>query len=235
MIPFDSPPDVHARYVDAVLDALRAAGAPRTVFTMSGPVPTSDTGGAPLDARRAAAEKVANSELPITTFVPGGYLGNLLGPWVAPAIVHHGQVPYPLPAALRRPWVSVEDQGTLAVAALERPDLAGRAFAIGHDVSGNDLATALSEALGRDVTWVPLDLDQFATSLVPILGHSAANELAREYRLTAEHPAVVDSVIDIEATPRELEVALTPLAQWARAQDWVLAAIAPPGAEPASA
>ncbi len=64
MIPFDAPPDVHARYVDTVLDALRSAGAPQTVFTLSGPVPAEETGAPSLDARRAAARKVAESGLP---------------------------------------------------------------------------------------------------------------------------------------------------------------------------
>ena len=229
MIPFDAPPPVHAAYVDAVLDALRAAGAPRAVFTLSGPVPTADTGGASLDARRSAANQIADSGLPITTFVPGGYLGNLLGPWVAPAIVHQGRVPYPLPAGLRRPWVSVEDQARLAVAALDRPDLAQRSFTIGHLASGVDLAAALAQALDRDVTWVALDLEEFAASLVTVVGAAAASELAREYRLTAEHPAVRDSALDADLTARELGVELTSLTQWAREQDWTTAATVPPG------
>jgi uncharacterized protein YbjT (DUF2867 family) len=227
MIPFDAPPDVHSRYVDTVLDALRAAGAPPTVFTLSGPVPTGETGALSLDARRAAARKVAESGLPVVSLVPGGYLGNLLGPWVAPAIVHAGRIPYPLPAGLRRPWISVEDQAALAVAALERPDLAGRSFTVGHRASGDDLAAAVSEGLRREVRWVGLDLDEFARSLVPVVGESAAAELAREYRLIASHPAVADRTLDHEAGPRELAVALTPIAQWARVQDWAGAAAAP--------
>ncbi len=224
MIPFDAPPDVHARYVDTVLDALRATGAPPTVLTLSGPVPAEDTGAPSLDARRAAARKAADSGLPVVSLVPGGYLGNLLGPWVAPAIVHAGRIPYPLPAGLRRPWISVEDQATLAVAALDRPDLAGRSFTVGHRASGDDLARAVSEGLRREVRWAALDLDEFARSLVPVVGESAAGELAREYRLTAQHPAVADTLLDYDAGPRELAVALTPIAQWARVQDWAAAA-----------
>ncbi len=227
MIPFDAPPDVHARYVDTVLDALRSAGAPQTVFTLSGPVPAEETGAPSLDARRAAARKVAESGLPAVSFVPGGYLGNLLGPWVAPAIVHAGRIPYPLPAGLRCPWISVEDQAALAVAALDRPDLAGRSFTVGHRASGDDLATAVSEGLRREVRWVALDLDEFARSLVPVVGESAAGELAREYRVIGSHPAVADTPLDYDAGPRELAVALTPIAQWARVQDWEGAAAAP--------
>lgn len=227
VIPFDTPPDVHTRYVRTVLDELRAAGAPPTVFTLSGPVPTEDTGAASLDARRAAAREVAESGLPVVRFVPGGYLGNLLGPWVAPAIVGDGQIPYPLPADLRRPWVSVEDQAALAVAALDRPDLAGRSFTIGHRASGDDLAAAVSTGLGRDVRWLALDVDRFAESLVPVLGETAAGELSREYRLTAEHPALTDSHLDYEAAARELGVQLTPIARWAGAQNWQAAATPP--------
>lgn len=230
VIPFDTPPEVHARYVDVVLEGLRAAGTPHSVFTLSGPVPTEDTGAGSLDARRAAARRTADSRLPVTTFVPGGYLGNLLGPWVAPAIVHQGQIPYPLPADLQRPWISVEDQAALAVAALDRPDLAGRSFTVGHKASGGDLAAAVSRALQRDVQWLSLDVDEFAAALVPVIGEPAAGELAKEYRLTAHHPAVAGAPLDYDAAPRELAVALTPLAEWARAQDWAGAATGPPSA-----
>jgi uncharacterized protein YbjT (DUF2867 family) len=235
MVPFDAPPPVHGAYVAAALAALRAAGAPPAVFTTSGPVPTSATGAPSLDARRAAHEAVqravAESGLPVVTFVPGGYLGNLLGPWVAPAVVREGRIPYPLPAALRRPWISVEDQARLALAALGRPDLAGRSFVVGHGASGDDLAAAVSQALGRAVRWVGLDLDQFAASLVPVVGPHAAAALAEEYRLTAEHPAVAGAPLDYDAAPRTLGVALTPLAAWARAQDWAGAAAGAPRGE----
>lgn len=220
VIPFDAPPAVHAGYVDVALDALRAAGVPHTVFTLSGPVPTGDTGAPSLDARRAAARRIAGSGLPVVTLVPGGYLGNLLGPWVAPAIVGAGRIPYPLPADLQRPWISVEDRAALAVAALDRPDLAGASFTVGHRASGHDLAAAVSVGLGREVRWVPLDLDEFAASLVPVVGEAAAGELAREYRLTARHPAVAGASLDHDAAPEALGVALTPLAEWARGQDW---------------
>lgn len=220
MVPFDAPPDVHARFVTAALAGLRAAHVPQAVFTLSGPVPTDDTGAASLDARRAAARRIADSGLPVITFAPGGYLGNLLGPWVAPAILQAGQIPYPLPADLARPWVSVEDQASLAVAALDRPDLAGRTFTIGHRATGTDLAAAVGEALGRPVQWVTLDLEAFAESLVPVIGQTAAHELATEYRLTAQHPAVAEAPLDYDAAPRELSVSLTPLATWAAAQDW---------------
>ncbi len=176
-----------------------------------------------------AARAIVASRLSVVTFVPGGYLGNLLGPWVAPAILHAGRVPYPLPAALQRPWISVEDQAALAVAALDRPDLAGRTFTVGHRASGDDLAAALSQGLRRDVRWVPLDLDEFAGSLVPVIGEDAAGELAAEHRLTAHHPAVADAPLDHDAAPRELGVPLTPVVDWVRAQDWAAAA-GPPAA-----
>lgn len=199
MLPFDTPPDVYVTYVKVVLDALRAAGAPHAVMTTSGPVPTEETGVRSLDARRTAQRMVSESDLGIITFVPGGYLGNLLGPWVAPAIVHEGRIPYPLPTRLRRPWISVEDQASLAVAALERSDLGGRSFAAGHQASGDDIAAAVAAGLERQVSWVSLDLDEFAASLVPVVGKNAASALAHEYRLTAQHPAVAEAPIDYQA------------------------------------
>ena len=229
-IPFAVDPPTHAAYVQAVLDGLRAAGSPPAVFTLSGPVPTEQTGAAAFEARRAAEAAVRESGLPVVMFTPGGYLGNFLGPWCAPAVVHEDQVPYPLPAGHRQPWISVEDQAALAIAALDRDDfadaLAGRTFAVGHDLSGREIAAAISEARGRDVRWVAIDPGDFGTALVPVMGAEAAEMLADDYRLMSGQPSKAGLRGDLEAAPRELGVRLTPVAEWARTQDWEGAAAA---------
>lgn len=229
VLPFDAPPPIREQHIATVLDALDRSGCPPVVFTTSGPIPTEEVGAASLDSRLTIQRAVDASGLPIVTLVPGGYLGNLLGRWVAPAIVHDGRIPYPLPAELRRPWISVEDQAALAVAALDRPDLAGRSFTVGHHVSGTDIAAAVSPAIGREVQWTEFDLEQFAASLVPVVGEHAAADLAREYRLTAQHPGLAADALDYEAAPRELGVPLTPVKTWASAQDWSGAAQGPVG------
>lgn len=225
-IPFAVAPPTHAAYVRAVLDGLRAAGSPLSVFTLSGPVPPEETGAAAFDTRLAAENAIRESGLPIIAFTPGGYLGNFLGPWCAPAVVHEGQIPYPLPADHRQPWVSVEDQAALALAALDQPDLAGRTFAVGRDLSGEEIASGIGEALGREVAWVPLDPGAFGAALVPVMGAEAAEMLADDYRLMAGRPSAAGLRADLDAAPRELGVSLTSVAEWARTQDWKGAATA---------
>ena len=228
VIPFAVDPPAHAAYVQSALGGLRAAGAPPAVFTLSGPVPAEDTGAAAFDARRAAEEAVRKSGLPVAMFTPGGYLGNFLGPWAAPAVVHEGQIPYPLPSSHRQPWISVEDQAALALAALDRDDfadtLAGRTFAVGRDLSGAEIAAGISEALGKPVRWLALDPADFGAALVPVMGEAAAEMLADDYRLMAGRPEAAGLRPDLGAAPRKLGVPLTPVAEWARSQDWEAAA-----------
>ena len=202
--------------------ALVAAEVPLTVFTLSGPTPTSGpTGVASFDTKAIAEQVMRTSGAPVITLTPLTYLANLSAPFTAPWVLDAGELRYPLPAAHRQRWVSVEDQAALAVAALRRPDLAGRTFAIGEPRSGPELAAGISAGLGRPIHYVPITPRQFAdTAIAPLMGPELAEALAHDYALIGRGAPGIELAGDADAIVRELGVPYTGIAEWARSQDW---------------
>jgi hypothetical protein len=158
---------------------------------------------------------------------PAGYVANLALPDSALAVLG-GTLAYPLPAEFRYRWISAEDQARLVLEAWKRPELAGRAFAVGERLSGHELAAAISRGVEREVRYLALSVEQFAAALTPTLG-AMAQPIADDYRHIVEDT----EALGLDADPGELlsilGVRLTPVEDWARAQDW-RAAGAPAGA-----
>jgi uncharacterized protein YbjT (DUF2867 family) len=204
--------------------ALVAARVPLAVHTSSGPVPTADTGVASFDTKAAADRILRASGAPVVFLVPTGYLANLSAPFSAPSIVAAGELRYPLPAGHRQPWISVEDQAALAIAALARPDLAGRTFRIGARLSGPELAEGIAAGRGGSVRYVPLDPEAFGQSLVPMMGEAVGRALADDYGLLGRAAPALGLDADTDEVHRVLGVERTPVADWARTQDWEAAA-----------
>jgi len=223
-LPFVPVPELVEAWSTSLVRALTAAEVPLTAFTLSGPPSSAPTGVPAPDTKALAKQILSGAETPLVGFEPGGYLGNLL--LSATSIVHEGELRYPLPADHRWAWISTEDQAALAVAALQRPDLAGQWFRIGEQYIGSDLAAGIGDALDRPVRYVPLDPEDFGRLLAPMLGEQAAAAVAEDYRFLAQRPPLLD--LDADTTParRALAIPATPVADWARAQPW--AAVAAP-------
>jgi uncharacterized protein YbjT (DUF2867 family) len=204
----------------ALSKALVAAQVPLTVFSTSGSVPSKPTGVASFDTKAEAKRILLASGAPLIVFEPAGYLANLSAPFVAPPIVKAGELRYPLPAAHRQPWVSVEDQARLAVLALGRPDLAGRTFGIGAQLTGSDLAAGLSQGLGRPVTYAPVSPATFAATVTPMLGADIAAALDHDYSLLGARGSGLDLDLDTTILTAELNTAYTSVGQWAKTQPW---------------
>ena len=223
-LPFVPVPELIEAWSTSLVRALAAAEVPMTVFTLSGPAPSGPTGVPASDTKALAKQIISGGTNPLVGLEPGGYLGNLL--LSATSDVHDGELRYPLPADHRWAWISTEDQAALAVAALQRPDLAGRWFRIGEQYVGADLAAAVGDALGRPVRYVPLAPADFARTLAPLLGEQAAAAVADDYRFLGERSPLLDFDADTAPVRRALAVPPTPLADWARTQPW--AAVAAP-------
>ena len=205
---------------EALVHALRSARVPHAVFTLSGPAASAPTGVASFDTKAVAKEVLTAAGLPLVGLEPVGYLGNLSAPFSAPSVLADGELRYPLPAAHRQRWISTKDQAALAVAALDRRDLAGRWYPVGESLTGPELAAGIGEGLGRRIRYVPLDPVQWSHSLVPLMGPQVAQAVAEDYTLLGQGPATLDLAGDTEAVRRELGVPATPVAVWAAAQDW---------------
>ena len=223
-LPFVPVEPLVRRWAAAISGALLARGVPLAVFTSSGPVPVQPTGVATLDSKRAAGEVLRGSGAPIVFLEPVLYLGNLaaLG---ARSVVEAGELRYPpYPSDVAMPLVSVEDQAAVAVAALARPDLAGRTLPIGRRLTGRELAEGLSAGLGRTVRHVPTTPAELGAAVLPLMGPQVAQVLEDDYAFIGSRPPALRLDADPDASHRELGVPVTPVADWARVQDWAAAA-----------
>ena len=223
-LPFVPVADLIETWTTSLVRALAAADIPMAVFTLGGPAPSGHTGVPASDTKALAKGILQQAETPLVGFEPGGYLHNLL--LSAPSIVHDGELRYPLSAEHQWMFISTEDQAALAVAALQRADLAGKWFRIGEPYAGADLATAIGEALGRQVRYVPLAPEALGRTLAPLIGEQAAAGVAHDYEFLNQRSPLMDLDADTTAARRELGIAATSLVQWARTQPW--AAVAGP-------
>lgn len=222
-LPFMPVPELIEQWSTAIAGAVLEAQVP-TVFTLSGPPSATPVGVPSFDTKAIAKRVLTDAGAPLVGLEPTGYLGNLSAFFSAPSIVHDDELRYPLPAQHRQPWISVEDQAALALVALDRPNLQGRWFRIGEQLTGPELAEAIGQARGRTVRYLSLAPEEFGRSLAPVMGEQLGAALAADYRVLGERPDALALDSDTQELHRELGVLATPVADWAKAQDWEAAA-----------
>jgi len=219
-LPFIPVPEVIRAQSTALAAGLVDAQVPLTVFTLSGPPSTTPLGVPSFDTKAIAKQVLSDSGVPLVAFEPMGYLGNLSAFFSAPSVVYRDELRYPLGADHRQAWISTEDQAALALAALTRPDLAGRWLRIGEQYTGPELAAGISKGLGRTIRYVPLDPTDFGRYLIPVMGEMVAQLLADDYAMLNTRPAALHLDDDTTGVRDLLRVPATSLADWARNQDW---------------
>ena len=219
----------------AAVIADAAAASPSTrmlVFNTSLPVPQVKRGFAAQDARHDMRRLLFASGVPVVSIEPVVFLDNLLKGWAWPSIALHNRIVYAHKETLDVSWLCHDDLAALMVAAVERPRLAGRSFAVGgaQTVRLPELARILGRAWGRPLTWESQGIDAFCQRMRQVFeGRSSLeadhmlDELRRIYSWyneSPEHPFRVD----MAPVLRELPVRLTPIDAWARRQTLPVAA-----------
>ncbi|MFN3949298.1 SDR family oxidoreductase [Microbacterium sp.] len=145
-----------------VIDAARAAGVERLVYTSAPRVDEIDYA---LGAdHKATEEAIAASGLSATVLRHNWYTENYLD-----AVARAADTGQIVAAAgdARVASASRRDYAEAAAIALTTDDLAGRTLEVGGDVAWtyDDLAAAASEVLGRPVTYVAVSTQQLAAGL----------------------------------------------------------------------
>ncbi len=220
-LPFIPVIDILKAQAKAIATALEANNVPMTVFTLSGPPSSSPMNVVSFDSKAIVKEIIQQVKTPLVLFEPMGYLANLSAPFTAPEVVQLNELQYPLPEKHRQAWISVEDQASLAIAALERPDLAGKVFRIGTLFSGPELAAGLSEGLGREIRYVPITPEHYGREIAAkFLGEEAGEALLHDYAKLGQNPKELNLSADTTPILRELNMTLTPLPEWAADQPW---------------
>lgn len=209
-------------YARNVAEAARAAGVRQLVYNTNTRIPADTAPYAVFETRRAATDVLRGSGVPMVVLSPPVYLDNLFSPWTGPALVNDGVLAYPLPVQSRVGWLSHTDLATATVAALGRPDLAGRTINLSgaEAVTGNELAAAFTKTLGREVTYLPLKAADFQAGLAQAFGPETAAGVAGLYHYTATEAGADLLDGDPAEVERELGIKLTPLTRWIAAQPW---------------
>lgn len=200
------------------LRAAREAGVELLVLNTSGQTPREPTGLPMLDYRIHLEQLVRESGVPQIILRPTAYMENFLGPWVMPRLHSEGVLAYPVAAHRPVSWVAAQDVGRLVAAALERPELAGRAFDVGgpQALTGMDLARGFSEALGRQIRYEGVSPEAFGRVMGRLMGPEAEAGIVAAYR--AGEAAPLDAmVVDMGGVLEQLPVEQTTLSQWVSA------------------
>ncbi len=199
------------------LKAAKEGGAKLVVFNTGGHPPESPTGIPMLDFGLQLEDFVANSGIPTIILRPGVYMENFLGPWCLPSIKERNAVAYPHRAAMRVSWIASDDLGAFAVAALERPALAGQRFTLGgpEALDGAAIARAFSAALEREITYDGITPEAFGATMAQIMGPEAGEGIGIAYGYSNAQPD--DSMsVDMSGVLEQLPVKQTRLEDWVR-------------------
>ncbi|TQK51755.1 uncharacterized protein YbjT (DUF2867 family) [Streptomyces sp. SLBN-118] len=214
------------RYAQHIAKAAREAGVGRLVYNANTRVPDRSTNVVAFETRRLAEtvlrESLAHSGVELVVVRPPVYLDNLFSPWNGPALVNEGVLAYPLPADIPAAWISHRDLAEAVYAALTVDGVAGRTFDIGgaQTLTGDELATAFGQGLGRAIRYVPLEPGIFEQSLAQILGTESAAGVSGIYHYMAAglEPGLMAG--DEGESAAALSLKPAPVDEWVTRQPW---------------
>lgn len=213
--------------VAAIADAAAASPSTRClIFNTSLPVPREKRGFAAQDARHEMRRRVFASGVAAVSVEPVVFLDNLLKDWAWPSIARDMRIVYAHKPTLDVSWICHDDLAALMIAALERPWLAGRSYAVGgpETVRLPELAQRLGRAWNRPLGWESQSIDDFCQRMRQVFeGRSTLQaeqfigELRRIYSWYNDSPER-PFCVDMAPVLKDLPVRLTTIEQWARRQ-----------------
>lgn len=202
-------------FAKVAIDAILAAGYPKTVFVISSTLPDEKTGINSVDARVEMAA-YARRHLPNTPiFSATEYLENFATAY-RNAIEKDGVIPQTIPARYPVNYLAWDDLAMYVEAALETDRLVGRLYRIGglEGINGNDLAERLGRILGKELHYVEISHEQLEKFLVPIMGEEVAGDYAAFYQYQdTEGQHLLNP--DTAAIRQELGIQLNSFEEWA--------------------
>ena len=211
-LPMPSGPDDIAGWMGAFMSAAHQVKLPLMVYTTSGAAGARYPSSAIIDAATQGLEAVLASGIPTVALKPAVYLENLQPPFFLPNMRSGGVVDYPpVPPQMRVQWTSHIDQARIAVAALQRSDLAGQSFDIGSPgaLTGAQLATALGKWIGRDLRFQPTTPAAFGKRVAETIGIPGAECALCDCYTALASMGQADMAVDTAKLEQLFGVALT--------------------------
>ncbi|MBC7996378.1 MAG: NmrA family NAD(P)-binding protein [Leptolyngbya sp.] len=205
------------------LEAAKAAGLPRIVYTTSGPGLELLKGVPSVDRGRLDAETFLQSSIPTVVLKPTIYLENLLIPFFIQAIKENGVLDYPPVSADRKiSWTSLEDQAKIAVAAMTNEQAVGKVFDIAtpEPLNGDELAERLTVCLGRTVKFAAQSPKALAAKFSSMVDSTEIGDaICALYEGINTLPAD-GFVVDTASIEKTFDISLSSTSVWILRQNW---------------
>jgi uncharacterized protein YbjT (DUF2867 family) len=225
-LPFTFDRAQAGRWGADIASAARQAGIAKIVFNTSCYVAPQDIGVTGHDGRRDIIAAIAGSGVPYAIIEPVVFMDNIVRPWSMPSIARNGVFAYPAAETLRISWVAIDDVAAAMVAALRDNSLTDARIPLGgpEALTGQEVASVLSDAVGHDVRFQSLSPDRFAADMSALVNgspdvqpHSIYAGMAAMYAWYNAQPV---SPLATEPAALPVDVPLTPLRDWALRQNW---------------
>lgn len=194
------------------------------VFNTSMPVPDESKNIEAQDHRREMRTILRDMGLPVISIQPVCFLDNLLEGWAWPPIRDRQTIVYCHKPTLDVAWIGLDDVAELMVAAIQRPDLAGRNFPVGGPeiVRLPQLAEKLGRAWNRDIKHEFQTIDDFCQKIGVAMKERSnidadllMEQMFRAYTWYNDAPEEPFK-IDMGPVLKELPARLSTIEEWGR-------------------
>ncbi|ENH99864.1 hypothetical protein COCC4DRAFT_180003 [Bipolaris maydis ATCC 48331] len=208
-------------------EAAKKAKVPLILFNTSMPVPKQPQDIQAQDDRRVM-RSLLREHVPVISIEPVVYLDNLLEGWALPPIRDRQTVVYCHKPDLRVSWICHHDVAQIMMAAMHRPELAGRDIPIGgpETVVLSQLTEKLSRAWGKELSYENQTVSDFCDKISKTMqgrGLGTETVVSQMFKAYTYYNEAEDEPFNIDMKPiiSELGVKLTPIEEWAeRRSPW---------------
>lgn len=195
-----------------------------TVFNTSMPVPETKQGIKAQDDRVEIRSILRDAGLPVISIQPVVFLDNLLEGWAYPPIAERQTIVYCHKPDLEVSWICHYDVGLLMIAAMDKPQLAGRNIPVGGPeiVRLEELAEKLSRAWERPMAYENQTVDDFCEKISGAMKQRAGldtDRVVKQMHKAYTHYNEAENKpfrIDMGPVLKELPTTLTPIEEWGR-------------------
>ncbi len=194
------------------------------VFNTSMPVPDESKNIEAQDDRRDMRTLLRDMGLPVVSIQPVCFLDNLLEGWAWPPIRDRKTIVYCHKPTLDVSWIGLDDVAQCMIAAMDKPELAGRNFPVGgpETVRLPQLAEKLSKAwdvtLDHEFQTIPDFCEKIGGAMQGKAGIDAdvlKEQMFRAYTWYNDAPEEPFH-IDMDAVLKELPAKLSTIEEWGR-------------------
>ncbi len=219
ILPLVFDPKTMRSYGESCIEALEATEIEHLVYNASICIPDKKIGYAFFDKGiRPVIEKALSAKFHATILRPPLYLDNLLAPWTFQGVKEDSVLRYPMPAEQKIPWSCYWHQAAIVTEAVRRGATISNKV---HDISmpnfasGNEIASAVSQAVGRPITYQQINPKEFADKVANFWNAEAAEHVRTLYEiLTQEDHNLLDR--DYSAFNSQFETKFPNLANWVK-------------------